>query len=62
MLKTEQPPLARFVESPLLAGVEEPDTGAVTREPPGLSVAYLVQERSADGLSGDVRAGGRCLR
>ena len=26
--------------------------GAVTREPPGLSVAYLVQERAVDGLSG----------
>ena len=36
----------------LLAGVEEPDSGSVTREPPSLSVAYLVQERSADGLSG----------
>ena len=36
----------------LLAGVEEPDSGAVLREPPGLRVAYLVQERSADGLSG----------
>jgi ATPase subunit of ABC transporter with duplicated ATPase domains len=36
----------------LLAGVEEPDSGAVTREPPGLSVAYLVQERAVDGLSG----------
>ena len=36
----------------LLAGVEEPDSGAVTREPPGLSVAYLVQERAVEGLSG----------
>jgi ATPase subunit of ABC transporter with duplicated ATPase domains len=36
----------------LLAGVEGPDSGAVTREPPGLSVAYLVQEREAEGLSG----------
>ena len=36
----------------LLAGVERPDSGAVTREPPGLSVAYLVQEREAEGLSG----------
>ena len=36
----------------LLAGVEEPDSGSVRREPPGLSVAYLVQERSAEGLSG----------
>jgi ATPase subunit of ABC transporter with duplicated ATPase domains len=36
----------------LLAGVEQPDAGAVTREPPGLTVAYLVQEREAEGLSG----------
>src|SRR4029078_3237141 len=36
----------------LLAGVQELDSGSVTREPPSLSVAYLVQERSADGLSG----------
>ena len=36
----------------LLAGVEEPDSGAVTREPPDLSVAYLVQERAVEGLSG----------
>jgi ATPase subunit of ABC transporter with duplicated ATPase domains len=36
----------------LLAGVEEPDSGSVTREPRGLSVAYLVQERWAEGLSG----------
>ena len=36
----------------LLAGVEEPDSGTVTREPPGLSVAYLVQERAVEGLSG----------
>jgi ATPase subunit of ABC transporter with duplicated ATPase domains len=36
----------------LLAGVEQPDSGSVTREPPGLSVAYLVQERVAEELSG----------
>jgi ATPase subunit of ABC transporter with duplicated ATPase domains len=36
----------------LLAGLEEPDSGSVRREPPGLDVAYLVQERDADGLSG----------
>jgi ATPase subunit of ABC transporter with duplicated ATPase domains len=36
----------------LLAGVEEPDSGGVTREPADLSVAYLVQERAVDGLSG----------
>src|SRR5689334_1272531 len=36
----------------LLAGAEHPDSGSVTREPPGLAVAYLAQERSAPGLSG----------
>ena len=36
----------------LLAGLEQPDSGTVTREPPGLSVAYLVQEREAHRLSG----------
>jgi ATPase subunit of ABC transporter with duplicated ATPase domains len=36
----------------LLAGVEAPDAGTVTHEPPGLAVAYLVQEREADELSG----------
>ena len=36
----------------LLAGAEEPDAGAITREPPDLSVAYLVQERAVAGLSG----------
>ncbi|MFL5920645.1 MAG: ABC-F family ATP-binding cassette domain-containing protein [Gaiellaceae bacterium] len=36
----------------VLAGIEEPDGGRVTREPPGLEVAYLVQERAVDGLSG----------
>ena len=36
----------------VLAGLEEPDGGRVSREPPGLEVAYLVQERAVDGLSG----------
>jgi ATPase subunit of ABC transporter with duplicated ATPase domains len=36
----------------LLAGLEEPDAGTVCREPPGLGVAYLAQERDEDGLSG----------
>ncbi|HEY7018502.1 MAG TPA: ATP-binding cassette domain-containing protein [Gaiellaceae bacterium] len=36
----------------LLAGVEQPDSGTVSREPPGLGVAYLVQERETNGLSG----------
>src|SRR5215510_1638691 len=36
----------------VLAGLEEPDAGRVSREPPGLEVAYLVQERAVDGLSG----------
>jgi ATPase subunit of ABC transporter with duplicated ATPase domains len=36
----------------VLAGLEEPDSGRVTREPSGLGVAYLVQERDQDGLSG----------
>jgi ATPase subunit of ABC transporter with duplicated ATPase domains len=36
----------------VLAGLEEPDGGRVTHEPAGLDVAYLVQERSMDGLSG----------
>ena len=36
----------------LLAGAEEPDAGAITREPPDLSVAYLIQERAVAGLSG----------
>jgi ATPase subunit of ABC transporter with duplicated ATPase domains len=36
----------------VLAGLEEPDSGRVSREPPGLGVAYLVQERDAEGLSG----------
>ena len=36
----------------VLAGVEEPDRGSVTHEPPGLAVSYLVQERAMNGLSG----------
>jgi ATPase subunit of ABC transporter with duplicated ATPase domains len=36
----------------VLAGLEEPEAGRVSREPPGLEVAYLVQERAVDGLSG----------
>ena len=36
----------------LLAEVEEPDSGVVSREPPELSVAYVAQERRAAGLSG----------
>jgi ATPase subunit of ABC transporter with duplicated ATPase domains len=36
----------------VLAGLEEPDAGAVSREPPALGVAYLAQDREAEGLSG----------
>ena len=36
----------------LLAGVEKPDSGAISREPPDLTVAYLAQERQAAELSG----------
>jgi ATPase subunit of ABC transporter with duplicated ATPase domains len=36
----------------VLAGIEEPDSGTVAREPPGLSVAYLAQEARAGGRSG----------
>jgi ATPase subunit of ABC transporter with duplicated ATPase domains len=36
----------------VLAGLEEPDGGTVSREPPGLGVAYLVQERESADLSG----------
>ena len=36
----------------VLAGLEQPDAGSVTRDPPGLAVAYLEQERDADGRSG----------
>ena len=36
----------------LLAGLEEPDSGRVTRRPADLSVRYLAQERRRQGLSG----------
>ena len=36
----------------VLAGLEEPDAGAVTREPPGLAAAYLAQEPAVHGRSG----------
>jgi ATPase subunit of ABC transporter with duplicated ATPase domains len=36
----------------VLAGIEEPDSGTVSHEPPGLAVAYLVQERTVEALSG----------
>ena len=36
----------------VLAGLEQPDSGRVDREPPGLQPAYLAQERATDGLSG----------
>jgi len=36
----------------VLAGLEEPDAGAVSREPPGLVVAYLAQESATPGRSG----------
>jgi len=36
----------------VLTGLEQPDSGRVTRNPPGVEVAYLVQERAVDGLSG----------
>jgi ATPase subunit of ABC transporter with duplicated ATPase domains len=36
----------------ILAGVEVPDSGVVTREPPGLAVAYLAQEPRVAGVSG----------
>jgi ATPase subunit of ABC transporter with duplicated ATPase domains len=36
----------------VLAGLEEPDAGAVSREPRALGVAYLAQDREAEGLSG----------
>ncbi len=36
----------------VLAGLEEPDAGTVSREPPGISVAYLAQERKLAGRSG----------
>jgi ATPase subunit of ABC transporter with duplicated ATPase domains len=36
----------------VLAGLEEPDSGCVTRRPSDLSVHYLAQERRRPGLSG----------
>src|SRR5437588_342054 len=36
----------------LLAGVEDPDFGAISREPSHLTVAYLAQEHQAADLSG----------
>ncbi len=36
----------------VLAGLESPDSGAVSREPPGLAVAYLAQESPLSGRSG----------
>ncbi len=36
----------------VLAGLEEPDSGSVSREPEGLGVVYLAQGRTEDGLSG----------
>ena len=36
----------------ILAGLDEPDSGTVSREPPGLSVAYLAQEPPSAGRSG----------
>jgi ATPase subunit of ABC transporter with duplicated ATPase domains len=36
----------------VLAGLEEPDSGTVSREPEGLGVVYLAQEWAEDGLSG----------
>lgn len=36
----------------LLAGLEEPDSGTIKREPPDLSVAYLAQQLDVAGLSG----------
>ena len=36
----------------VLAGLEEPDSGRVTRRPSDLSVRYLAQERERPGLSG----------
>jgi ATPase subunit of ABC transporter with duplicated ATPase domains len=40
----------------ILAGVEEPDEGVVSREPPGLSVAYVPQQPEAVGRSGGEEA------
>jgi ATPase subunit of ABC transporter with duplicated ATPase domains len=36
----------------VLADLDPPDSGRVSREPPGLAVAYLAQESEADGRSG----------
>ncbi|MFO7591983.1 MAG: ABC-F family ATP-binding cassette domain-containing protein [Acidimicrobiia bacterium] len=36
----------------VLAGLEEPGTGSVTREPPATAVTYLAQERVQEGRSG----------
>jgi ATPase subunit of ABC transporter with duplicated ATPase domains len=36
----------------LLAGLEEPDEGVVSREPPGLSIAYVPQQPELPGRSG----------
>jgi len=43
----------------VLAGLEDPDSGVVRREPPTLSVAYLPQERGEDGRSGGEAARAR---
>jgi ATPase subunit of ABC transporter with duplicated ATPase domains len=40
----------------VLAGVEPPDAGAVTREPPDVTVVFLAQEAEAAQLSGGERA------
>jgi ATPase subunit of ABC transporter with duplicated ATPase domains len=40
----------------VLAGLEEPDDGAVSREPQGLSVAYVPQQPEAAGRSGGEEA------
>jgi len=40
----------------LLAGLDQPDAGAVVREPPGLSVAHLAQEPEPSGRSGGEEA------
>ena len=43
----------------VLAGLEAPDSGTLSREPPGLGVAYLAQESDATGLSGGEAARGQ---
>jgi ATPase subunit of ABC transporter with duplicated ATPase domains len=40
----------------VLAGIEQPDSGIVNREPPGLPVAYFAQEPHEVGRSGGERA------